>query len=55
LERILAEDWVRRRYQISDVDGSTLEPHGVVAVASSHARSGALPPAEPEGPQALVG
>jgi tyrosyl-DNA phosphodiesterase 2 len=33
LERILAEDWVRREYQVSDADGSTLEPHGVLLLS----------------------
>ena len=33
LERVLSEDWVRRGYQVSDVDGSTLEPHGVLLLS----------------------
>jgi endonuclease/exonuclease/phosphatase family metal-dependent hydrolase len=42
LERILAEDWVRRGYQISDVDGSTLEPHGVLLLSRLPMRGLAL-------------
>jgi len=33
LQRILAEDWVRRDFQVSDVTGSTLEPHGVLLLS----------------------
>lgn len=42
LERILAEDWVRRGYQVSDVDGSTLEPHGVLLLSRLPIRALAL-------------
>jgi endonuclease/exonuclease/phosphatase family metal-dependent hydrolase len=33
LERILAEDWIRRDYQVSDAVGDTLEPHGVLLLS----------------------
>ena len=33
LEQILAQDWVRERYQVSDTDGVTLEPHGVLLLS----------------------
>ncbi len=42
LERVLAEDWVRRGYQISDADGSTLEPHGVLLLSRLPMRGLAL-------------
>lgn len=42
LARILAEDWVRREYQVSDVAGSTLEPHGVLLLSRLPVNSLAL-------------
>lgn len=33
LERILATDWVRRQYQLSDGTGATLRPHGVLLLS----------------------
>jgi len=42
LERILAEDWLRRDFQVSDPDGSTLEPHGVLLLSRLPIRSLAL-------------
>jgi hypothetical protein len=33
LERILAIDWVRSGFRVSDVTGETLEPHGVVLLS----------------------
>jgi tyrosyl-DNA phosphodiesterase 2 len=42
LERILAEDWVRREYHVSDVVGFTLEPHGVLLLSRLPVNSLAL-------------
>jgi tyrosyl-DNA phosphodiesterase 2 len=42
LEHVLAEDWVRRAYQVSDADGSTLEPHGVLLLSRLPIRDLAL-------------
>ncbi len=33
LARILAKDWVRRDYRVSDVSGETLRPHGVLLLS----------------------
>lgn len=42
LARILAEDWVRREYHVSDGVGFTLEPHGVLLLSRLPVRSLAL-------------
>jgi len=34
LERILADDWVRRRYRVSDATGETVQPHGVLLLSA---------------------
>jgi len=33
LERILTQDWIRRRYQVSDSTAETLRPHGVLLLS----------------------
>ena len=33
LEQLLAVDWVRREFRISDITGSTLQPHGVLLLS----------------------
>jgi len=33
LDFILAEDWIRRDYYVSDAEGDTLEPHGILLLS----------------------
>jgi tyrosyl-DNA phosphodiesterase 2 len=42
LEYLLAVDWVRREFRISDITGSTLQPHGVLLLSRLPLRNSAL-------------
>ena len=42
LEHLLAVEWVRRMYRISDTTGATLQPHGVLLLARLPLRNLAL-------------